>query len=93
MITLSDVLCIINLAAAAIVTVHGVFSVINLMGRRTGHGMRIAWVILTVGALGVLLGPIFGKAPPSPSWSIMLAGVALAIVFDRRQPGHLRGMP
>lgn len=91
--SLPVILAVINMIAAAIVTVHGVFSVINLMGRHTGHGMRIAWVILTVGALGVMLGPIFGKAPPGPSWTIMLAGVALAIVFDRRKPGHLRGMP
>lgn len=85
-------LTILNIAAAAVVVVHGVFAVINSMGRHTGHGMRIAWAVLTTGALGVMVGPLFGKLPPGPSWTCMLVGIALSIIFERRRPGALRGM-
>lgn len=87
------ILTILNMAAAAVIVAHGVFAVINSMGRHTGHGMRLAWSILTTGALGVLVGPLFDKLPPGPSWTIMLVGLAASILFERRKPGKLRGMP
>lgn len=90
---MNTVLTIVNILAATIIVVHGVFTVINSMGRETGHGLRLAWAILTTGSLGVMVGPLFGRLTPGPSWTCMLVGVALAVVFDRRRPGHLSGTP
>jgi uncharacterized membrane protein HdeD (DUF308 family) len=86
-------LACLNMAAAAVIVAHGIFSVINSMSHRTGHAMRFAWVMLTMGALGVLVGPVFGRLPPGPSFTFVLAGLAVSIIVDRRRPGSLRGMP
>lgn len=75
----------LNLAAAAVVFLFGLFGAINNMTGCTRHGIRIAWILLTTGALAVLLGPLYGYV--SPRWSEVLlnVGVALFVVTSRRR--------
>jgi hypothetical protein len=74
----------INMVAAAIVLVCGMAS-INQMGRGTCNGMRVAWIALTTGALGVLAGPVFGYPPPGIWGTVLHVGIALHVVFERRR--------
>ena len=76
----------LNLLAATLIVLYGVFSVINAMTHATSHGMRLAWVVLTTGALGVLLAPLFDKPMPPAPLTAVLVGVALHILCDRRSP-------
>lgn len=87
---MSTVLAFLNTMAAAIILTHGLFHVINAMGHGTRHGMRCAWIVLTTGALGVLLAPLFDKPVPSPYWTGILVGIALYILFDRRRDSTRR---
>jgi hypothetical protein len=82
---MNTLLLLLNTAATAGIVLHGVFTAINAMGHGTGHGMRLAWITLTTGALGVLLAPLFGKAQPGAHWTCILIGAALYLVFDRRR--------
>lgn len=82
----------LNTVAAIVILINGLFSVINSMGRHTGHGMRIAWLAMTTGAFGVLLGPLFGHPPPGPYWTGLLVGFALFVIFERRHSNDVRGV-
>jgi hypothetical protein len=74
----------INMVAAAIVLAYGV-TAINQMGRITCNGMRVAWIALTTGALGVLAGPIFGYPAPGMWGTVLHVGIALHVIFERRR--------
>ncbi len=76
---------IISMIAAAIVAFHGIFSVINHMSPCTPTGMRVAWILVTVGSTGMLLAPLFGTRQPSVWEAALLSGVAAYVVFDRRK--------
>jgi len=76
-------LLLINLAAAIVILVRGLFFAINRMDRCTPHGMRLAWLVMTTGALGAIVGPLYGVRPSL--WQTALAvGIALYVCFDRR---------
>jgi hypothetical protein len=81
----------INMVAAAIVLAYGV-TAINQMGRITCNGMRITWIALTTGALGVLAGPIFGYPTPGICGTVLHVGIALHVIFERRR-AMVRGFP
>lgn len=74
----------INVFAASIVLVYGV-AAINRMGLGTCNGMRIAWLSLTTGALGVLLAPLYGHPAPGLWGTALNVGIALHVVFERRR--------
>lgn len=75
----------LNMLAAAVIFTSGLFGAINNMTRCTRHGIRLAWVILTTGALAVLLEPFYGAS--SPAWQEVLlnCGVALFVLGNRRR--------
>ena len=75
----------LNLAAALVVFLVGLFGAINNMSRCTRHGIRIAWVMLTTGAFAVLLGPLYGDTNPTWAEVILNAGCALFVVANRRR--------
>jgi len=86
---MNTLLLTLNSLASMVIVFYGVFSVINAMSHATRAGMRTTWVALTTGALGVLLAPLFGKPTPGPYWTAVLVGIALYILFDRRNgPGR-----
>lgn len=71
--------------AAALILGRGLFFIINHMGRHTAFCTRLAWLLLTTGALDVLLGPVFGRVPaPSYGNAILLAGFACYLIWRTR---------
>jgi hypothetical protein len=78
------ILQLINMIAAAVILIHGLFFVVNGMTHDTPTGIRVAWAALTTGALGVLAGPLFGARPPT-LWDVVLTmGIASYILSERR---------
>lgn len=86
------ILSVISMLAAVVIVINGLFFVINKMSRHTAHGIRIAWILMTSGASGVLLGVIFGKWLPSLCDAVLLSGVALFMILDRRRPADCGGV-
>ena len=80
----------INLIAAAIILIYGL-AAINKMGWRTCYGMRAAWLVLTTGALGVLISPIYGHQYFGLWETALNVGIALHVVFERRRSRDERG--
>lgn len=79
------ILLAISLLAAAVILVRGLFFVINRMNRCTPHGMRLAWLAMTTGALGVVVSPLYGSRQPSLWETALLVGIALHVLCDRRR--------
>lgn len=72
----------LNLAAALLVLLRGLFFAINNMCPLTGFGMRLAWVLLTLGAAAVLL---LGRVPDWPEL-LLHCGIAVLVWCQRRSP-------
>lgn len=84
----------INLLAALVIFIKGLFFVVNSMDRRTSHVVRLAWVVMTTVALCVLLDPLYGNwRCPNLRETVLLVGLAIYVGFERRRPCALRGMP
>jgi len=75
----------LNLVAAAVVFLFGLFGAINNMTGCTRHGIRIAWILLTTGALAVLLGPLYGYVTPRWSEVLLNCRIALCLLVSRRR--------
>jgi ABC-type polysaccharide/polyol phosphate export permease len=76
----------INLVADAALLVHAV-CVINHMSRRTNHLIRLAYILLAVGALGVTSAPLFGYLTPLAAETMIKIGTGMALIVGtyRRQ--------
>lgn len=68
-----------NLIAAAALLVHSV-CVINHMSRRTNHVIRLAYILLAVGALGVVTAPLFGYSVPLAAETMIKIGTGMALI-------------
>lgn len=68
-------LLLVNLLASGLLFAHCMWR-INVMGRRSHHGVRFFYVLLAVGAAGVLLGPIYYYTNPQPAEVISNIGAA-----------------
>lgn len=77
-------LIIILTCIAAFPVLIMVINNVNQMDKCTPHMIRLAFTLVGVGALAVMVAPLFGK--PS-SWGnfLLLLGVALLFYFDRRR--------
>lgn len=75
----------IYLAAALAILCRGLFYTINHMGRHTGLLSRLAWLLLTTGALDIVIGPLFGRQP-SASYGDALLLATLAWYLKGEQP-------
>lgn len=78
------ILFIVNMCAAAVVFVSGLFFAIKNMNRCTSTGIRFAWIFMTTGALGVLIAPVFGARSPTIPETVLLVGFAIFIHYERR---------
>ena len=74
----------IDMIAAALVLVRGLFFAINNMSRATDLHVRITWLLLTVGAAAVLL---LSRTPHWPD-VIFHCGIAALVYCDRRHMGN-----
>lgn len=78
------ILFIVNMVAAAVVFVSGLFFAIKNMSLCTKFSIRFAWIFMTAGAFGVLVAPFFRVRAPSISETVLLVGMAVFIVCERR---------
>lgn len=78
------ILFFVNMVAAGVVFVSGLFFAIKNMSRCTKSSIRFAWIFMTTGALGVLVAPVFGVRAPSLSETVMMVGFAVFILCERR---------
>jgi hypothetical protein len=70
----------LDMIAAGIVLLRGLFVALNAMCPKTCFSMRLTWILLTVGAAAVLL---FGRTPAWPE-VLFHFGVAALVCADRR---------
>lgn len=75
-----NILYSIDMAAAAIVLLRGLFGAINDMCPGTSARIRITWIVLVCGAASVLL---FGVAPAWPE-VLLHCGIASLVCVERR---------
>jgi hypothetical protein len=74
-------LATIYFAAAALILCRGLFIAINRMGRGTPLALRLGWLLLTTGALDIVLGPFFGRiAAPGYGDALLLTALAWFVV-------------
>jgi len=76
---------ILSILASLVIVLHGIFFVISRMNRFTPTSMRLAWVLMTVGAMGELLAPLFRLRTPTLWEAILIVGFAAYILSERRQ--------
>lgn len=79
-----NVLLILTYVVALPVLVCAI-NALNHMDKCTPHGIRIGYMVVALGAMAAVLGPLFGK-PESWTSFLMLLGCACLFIFDRRQP-------
>ncbi|TDY35081.1 hypothetical protein [Janthinobacterium sp. 75] len=70
---------ILNLLAGAILLGHAL-CVLNRMTRRSNHLYRMFYVLLGVGAVAVLTGPLYGYTEPPPGEVLLNVGMAGVVV-------------
>lgn len=78
------VLFVLNLLAALVIFVSGLFFSVNRMTRCTPLRVRLTWICLTAGAFGVLIGPVFGTRQPNLAETLILIGMAAFVLYERR---------
>lgn len=78
------ILIIVNMSAASVVFVCGLFFAIKNMSRCTKTSIRFAWIFMTTGALGVLIAPVFTVRSPTIPETVLMVGVAIFIICERR---------
>lgn len=75
----------IYLTAALLILCQGLFYIINHMGRHTPHLARLAWLLLTTGALDVAIGPVFGRmCAPTYGDAVLMAALAGYLLWRGR---------
>lgn len=74
----------VNLAAGVALLAHAVCT-INHMSARTNHVVRIGYILLAVGATGIVLGPLYGHAEPQASEVITNAAAVLVLISRHKQ--------
>lgn len=84
-------LILLNTAACTVLLVHAACA-INHMSRETHHAVRLAYILLAVGALGALAGPLYGHAAPTFSEALINAGATIALIVGAHHR-HKKGWP
>lgn len=78
---------ILNLLSGVILLCHAL-CVLNRMSWRSNHFYRLFYVLLGVGALAVLAGPIYGYTQPPPGEVLLnfgMTGIVLVSWFDKNR--------
>lgn len=83
---MASLIGLLNVGAAIVILVVGLFSAVNGMNHTTRHGIRASWILMTLGAAGILL----GNAPWASA--VLHAGFALHVIFDQRRGQSINGL-
>lgn len=71
----------INMVNALVVLIHA-FCVINQMGRKTGFGQRISYLLLATGAAASILFPFFFGRPSPLAEGVILAALSVKFLLQ-----------
>lgn len=82
--TLDSALILFN-SAAAIVALWSSICATNHMSRKTPLAIRLAFILIGVGAAAALLAPGYLGRAPTNAELLLVTGVALLAVADRRR--------
>ena len=82
--TLDSTLILFN-SAAAIVALWSSICATNHMSRKTPLAIRLAFILIGVGAAAALLAPGYLERAPTNAELLLVTGVALLAVADRRR--------
>lgn len=82
--TLDSTLILFN-SAAAIVALWSSICATNHMSRKTPLAIRLAFILIGVGAAAALLAPGYLGRAPTNAELLLVTGVALLAVADRRR--------
>ena len=82
--TLDSTLILFN-SAAAIVALWSSICATNHMSRKTPLAIRLAFILIGVGAAAALLAPSYLGRAPTNAELLLVTGVALLAVADRRR--------
>ena len=75
-----NIMLILNLLAGAILLCHSL-CVLNRMNRHSNHLYRLFYVLMGVGALAVLAGPLYGYTQPAPGEALLKVGMTGVVVI------------
>lgn len=75
-----------DMAAGAVIMSVSVCR-INVMGSRTDHLMRLAFIVLSAGGFSLLVAPLFADIPPTWPQAISHFGFAVMLLAERRRSG------
>lgn len=73
---MNTLILIISLVISGAALLGSIYS-LNRMDKCTPHAIRISYIIIGVAALGVMLGPVYGKPPAG--WVELLPLLACAL--------------
>lgn len=74
--------------ASALVIAWQAIAHLNSMSHCTDLRVRLVWLAVAVSSVAVLLGPLAGHGDDRWAHALMLVGVAVLAVFDRRKTYH-----
>lgn len=83
MSTILEAFHVIELVAAGVILVFGIFFALNRMDQYTQHDIRISWVLMSGGSMAMFL-------MPSVAHPLIISGVALFVIADKRRGLVLR---
>lgn len=75
---------------ACLVILWSVICATNNMSFRTKTTLRLAFVLLGIGALAALISPVYSGRPPTYAESAMCLGIAILGLVDRRRARQKR---
>ena len=70
-----------NIAACVVLLLRSLY-VINLMSPNTNHGIRIAYVFVAVGSLGVIITPLSQNELVAQVGAFVNIGIAVLLIID-----------
>ncbi len=79
----------VEMAAAGIIAWQAVRHC-NQMSRCTDHKIRAVWVLVAMSSAAVMLGPLAGYEEDRWAHALMLGGIAILSVVERRRGTHRR---
>jgi len=69
----------------AVISLWSAICALNAMSRATSNLVRLAYILLGVGACAVLLAPGYLNRAPSGAELFLVSGMAALALFDRRR--------
>lgn len=81
---LNQLVIIVN-TAVSLAALWFTICALNVMTPRTRAAIRLAYILIGIGVAGSLLAPFFHARPPTWPEVVLIAGVCVLSIYDRRR--------